>query len=163
LRCRFSQHRHRGRLKLGRNSAFTLTEVDSVSTNTLASAANAIVSLTSPGKTSTTVKIKPLYVNGAAKTMTLTLTDAAGTTQTVNADATVTGPPAANMVFWFKADAGVTYDGSNNVSAWADQSGNVRDATSSGGNQPLYVASGQNSLPIISMCSPAQSGEMVFH
>lgn len=47
-------------------------------------------------------------------------------------------------VLWLRADMGITKDGSDRVSAWADQSGgglfaSVLQAT--GANQPLYVAS----------------------
>ena len=44
---------------------------------------------------------------------------------------------------WLKADAGITKDGSNNVSAWADQSGGGRNMTqATGANQPLWVDGG---------------------
>lgn len=59
-------------------------------------------------------------------------------------------PPSTGLKFWVKADAGVTKDSNNYVSAWADQSGNgydVSQATSS--NQPLYVASVLNGKPVI--------------
>ena len=37
-------------------------------------------------------------------------------------------PPTANLALWLKADAGVTLSGSN-VTSWADQSGNGKNAT----------------------------------
>ncbi len=47
----------------------------------------------------------------------------------------------AGCVLWLKADAGITMDGANRVSVWADQSGNSNDATqATGARQPLYVA-----------------------
>lgn len=53
----------------------------------------------------------------------------------------------SGLALWLKADAGVTYDGSNIVSSWADQSGNGFDGTATG--SPLRIASGLNSLPVI--------------
>ncbi len=51
---------------------------------------------------------------------------------------------------WWKADAGITKDGGDLVSDWADQSGNGNDLVqATGTNQPLFVADVQNSLPII--------------
>ena len=42
---------------------------------------------------------------------------------------------------WLKADAGITKDGSDLVSSWADQSGNGRDMTqATGANQPTWTA-----------------------
>lgn len=60
------------------------------------------------------------------------------------------------MVFWLRADAGITKDGSDRVSQWDDQSGtgdankNVTQGT--GGNQPLWNASSANfnNLPTLS-------------
>jgi hypothetical protein len=51
-------------------------------------------------------------------------------------------PTTTNLVRWYKADAGITKNGSNRVSAWADQSSaasNLSQSTS--GNQPLWTAS----------------------
>lgn len=46
----------------------------------------------------------------------------------------------AGCQLWLKADAGITKDGSDYVSAWADQSGNGNDAVqATGGAQPLWV------------------------
>lgn len=59
-------------------------------------------------------------------------------------------PPPAAPIAWYKADVGVTYDGSDLVSAWADQSGNSYDATVyDAGYEPLYVPNHYNSLPWI--------------
>ncbi|MCC7044909.1 MAG: hypothetical protein IT183_13680, partial [Acidobacteria bacterium] len=45
-------------------------------------------------------------------------------------------------VLWLRADLGITKDGSDNVSNWADQSGNGNDAVQgTGANQPLWEAS----------------------
>lgn len=56
------------------------------------------------------------------------------------------------LVTWLRSDVGVTYDGSNNVSAWADQSGKGANATTSG-SMPTRIASGINGLPSISFAS----------
>ena len=55
----------------------------------------------------------------------------------------------ANLELWLKADAGITFNGSD-VSAWADQSGNGRNATqNTASRQPLFVASVINGLPAV--------------
>lgn len=60
-----------------------------------------------------------------------------------------TGLPSG-MQLWLKADAGVTKDGSNKVSAWADQSGNGGNATESTSSiQPTWVTSGLNGQPVL--------------
>ncbi len=56
--------------------------------------------------------------------------------------------PTANLALWLKADALALNDG-DAVSAWADSSGNGRDATESGANRPTYKASIINGRPII--------------
>ena len=51
---------------------------------------------------------------------------------------------------WLKADAGVTKDINNNISAWHDESGNNFQAAQGNlGNQPLWVGSGAGSLPAV--------------
>ncbi len=55
----------------------------------------------------------------------------------------------SGLLFWFKADAGVT-QASNLVSQWDDQSGNGYHATAAGAQRPTYTASALNSLPGIS-------------
>lgn len=50
-------------------------------------------------------------------------------------------------VLWLRSDLGVTKDGSNNVTQWADQSGQGNHAAP--GTAPLYVASGVNGKPVI--------------
>ena len=57
--------------------------------------------------------------------------------------------PTNELSLWLKADKGVTYDGSNNVSAWEDQSTNENDASASIGQQPVYVANSLNGKPIL--------------
>lgn len=50
-------------------------------------------------------------------------------------------------VWWHEASLGVTKNGSNIVSSWADQSGNGNTVTSGAG--PLWVATGAGSRPYI--------------
>ncbi len=47
----------------------------------------------------------------------------------------------AGCLLWVRADLGVTKDGSNLVSTWADQSGAGRDFTEAGSSRPLWVTS----------------------
>ncbi len=55
-----------------------------------------------------------------------------------------------NLALWLKADAGITKDGSNYVSAWADQSGNGNNATQGSGlAQPLWVDGVLNNKPVL--------------
>lgn len=64
----------------------------------------------------------------------------------------VTQPDAiGNLVFWVKADAGVTTNASGTVTAWADQSAKGNLATNAAASGPLYVASepGLNNRPTL--------------
>jgi len=61
--------------------------------------------------------------------------------------------PQSGLSLWLKADAGVTLSGSN-VTAWADQSGNGRNASPVDVN-PTYNSSDLNSKPTISLSSVA--------
>ncbi|MHB9022786.1 MAG: Ig-like domain-containing protein [Armatimonadota bacterium] len=76
-----------------------------------------------------------------------------GTVDSNTATITVTitpNPVTANLTLWLKADTGVTKDGNDKVSAWADQSGQGHDLTQSSDTlKPLYVASGINGEPVI--------------
>lgn len=59
-------------------------------------------------------------------------------------------PPPAEKILWLKADVGVTYDGSDLVTLWEDQSGNGNDVTPyDTGYEPLWVDNSINSLPTI--------------
>ena len=54
------------------------------------------------------------------------------------------------MKLWLKGDAGVTKDGSNKVSAWADQSGNGNNATqATSSKQPTWVDNAVNGHPVM--------------
>lgn len=60
-------------------------------------------------------------------------------------------PSMTGLLGWYDADSEfVTKDGSNYVSAWADKSGQGNHLSQgTGANQPLWVASGQNSRPLV--------------
>lgn len=66
----------------------------------------------------------------------------------------------SGLQYWFKTDAGVTQS-LGAVSAWADQSGNGRNATASNPNMPVYATNQLNGLPSITF-SPASSQRMTF-
>lgn len=55
----------------------------------------------------------------------------------------------SGLVFWFKADAGITQSGGL-VTQWDDQSGNARHATASGATRPTYTTGALNGLPGVS-------------
>jgi autotransporter-associated beta strand protein len=55
-----------------------------------------------------------------------------------------------NCGLWLHAGAGLTTNATGNVSVWADQSGNGRNATQgTAGAQPVWVASAANGLPAL--------------
>jgi len=58
-------------------------------------------------------------------------------------------PITTDLTFWVKADAGVTKDGSNYVTAWADQSPDSQPSAGPDGTQPLWVANALNGKPVI--------------
>ena len=59
-------------------------------------------------------------------------------------------PADSSLLLWLKADGGVTYDGSNRVSAWADQSPSGWSAQqSNSAYQPVYAPAGINGQPAV--------------
>jgi hypothetical protein len=56
--------------------------------------------------------------------------------------------PSSGLQLWLRADAGVAYDGSNNVTTWSDQTGNY-PVTQSGSAEPTYVANDINGEPAL--------------
>lgn len=58
-------------------------------------------------------------------------------------------PTIAGLVAWYDASLGITKDGGNLVSTWADQSGNGVTITSSGSNRPLWRSSESNGYPAV--------------
>lgn len=60
-------------------------------------------------------------------------------------------PVTSGLVLRLESDAGVTTDGSNNVSAWADQSGQGHNGIPpTASNQPTLIAGALNGLPGLS-------------
>ena len=60
--------------------------------------------------------------------------------------------PLSGLALWLKADAGVTTSGSN-VTAWADQSGNSKNATAI--ESPIYETNSINGKPALVFASNA--------
>lgn len=56
-------------------------------------------------------------------------------------------PSIAGLRLWLKADVGIT--GASDISRWADQSGNGKDATNVSGALPKLIASQINGLPVV--------------
>lgn len=54
----------------------------------------------------------------------------------------------SGLSLWLKSDAGVTLSGSD-VTAWADQSGNGNNASSSIGTRPTFVSNILNAKPVL--------------
>lgn len=54
-----------------------------------------------------------------------------------------------SMQLWLASDYGITKDGSNKVSAWADKSSNANNAVNSGSLKPLWVNAQIDSKPVI--------------
>jgi hypothetical protein len=68
---------------------------------------------------------------------------------------------SANLVSWLRADVGVTYNASNQVSLWPDQSANGFNASQSNSpNQPILVTGAVNGLPAIKF-TPGSSGQFL--
>jgi hypothetical protein len=60
----------------------------------------------------------------------------------------------SSLLYWLRADAGVTTDGSNNVAVWGDQTSQDNDfAQDNVARQPLWVANGINGQPGVRFAS----------
>ena len=70
------------------------------------------------------------------------------TIRKVGGEATFSPANLSGLSLWLKADAGVTLSGSD-VTAWADQSGNGNNASSSPGTRPTFVSPFLNGKPAI--------------
>ena len=57
--------------------------------------------------------------------------------------------PTADLEFWVRADAGVTKDGSNYVTSWADQTPSSTEFAGPDGTQPLWVSGALGGKPVI--------------
>jgi hypothetical protein len=81
-----------------------------------------------------------------AGTETITATHATlSPDSTGNISVTYTASSISGLQTWFRANYGVTYNVSNEVSAWSDASGNANDASQGTSSmQPIYTASAIN-------------------
>jgi len=61
----------------------------------------------------------------------------------------IDGLPNCDPILWLKADAGVTVNGSNEVTQWADQSGNNHHAVADGTTLPTLQPNTINNKPVI--------------
>ena len=74
------------------------------------------------------------------------------------------------LKLWLKADAGITKDAGDFVSAWADQSGNGLDVTQgTPASQPVFVPNALNGIPVVrfdgtddSLFRPSVTGSSLF-
>jgi hypothetical protein len=68
---------------------------------------------------------------------------------------------SVNLISWLRADVGVAYNSSNQVSLWNDQSANGYNASQlSSSNQPTLVTGAVNGLPVISF-NPSSAGQFL--
>ncbi|HEY3416195.1 MAG TPA: Ig-like domain-containing protein, partial [Armatimonadota bacterium] len=59
-------------------------------------------------------------------------------------------PVTSNLTLWLKADTGITKDGNNKISAWADQSGQGHNVSQGNANyQPVYTENILNGRPVV--------------
>lgn len=91
--------------------------------------------------------------SNASASNTATFTDLAYLTNVVQR--------STNLVSWLRADVGVTYDGSAQVSLWSDQSSNgFNGSQGSLENQPTLCLNAANGLPAIEF-TPGSSGQFL--
>ncbi|MEM8485676.1 MAG: T9SS type A sorting domain-containing protein [Bacteroidota bacterium] len=77
---------------------------------------------------------------------------------TFGANMPAPGGVASNLALWLKSDAGVT-ESAGDISVWADQSGNARDAAANGvSNLPAFAASDLNYNPIVAFDASNSEG-----
>ena len=68
---------------------------------------------------------------------------------------------SANLISWLRADVGVSYNASNQVSLWPDQSANgFNGAQTNSTNQPVLVTGAINGFPAIKF-TPGGSGQFL--
>jgi hypothetical protein len=128
-------------------------------TFSIASGSDGLVSVSNVGPTTTSLSITTdasgnatiYYESGGDtfKTNTINAT-AVSESGSVSVSFTENCGVQSGMVLWLKADAGVTTDGSGNVSAWADQSPAAENAAqSTSGDEPQVVTNALNGKPVI--------------
>jgi hypothetical protein len=97
-----------------------------------------------------------LLPTNPATTVSITATAWSSTNSTA---ATFTAHTMDGLLVWLRADAGVTADGSGNISQWADQTPNHYNATASGNNRPIFAgSSGPGGKPAIGFYVTNQFG-----
>lgn len=70
---------------------------------------------------------------------------------------------STSLVCWLRSDNGITYDGSNNVSFWTDQSSNgYNGSQTDSANQPTLVPDAINGLPAIEFTPGTDSQFLQF-
>lgn len=129
-------------------SGFKLNSVGGVSIETaINSVTDQIIALDSNSKTSRTVVITPIQDNSTSeKTMTLTVSDATGTTQAISGDVTLSdtianiGSILARFVAYDSAVTSVASTSGTELCNWPDISGNGYHATGTTGSCPKAVS-----------------------
>jgi hypothetical protein len=104
--------------------------------------------------TSSSVYSSPLTITATttvkAKCIHATWTSSGTVVRTYTIDSSTASVPRTGQLIWLRSDVGVEADGSNNVSAWRDQSGLGTDALqSTSGQYPLRTASAINGYPAL--------------
>ncbi len=131
-------------------SGFKITSVAGLATSiTPASGTDTVVGLTYSGQPSATVTFLPVFTDGTAKTMTVSVADAGGTTTSIAADATFTNPipGISGLLAWYHAD-GIAQSENSSVTTWPDDSGNANNATqSTAAARPLLNLTAVGGLP----------------
>jgi hypothetical protein len=61
----------------------------------------------------------------------------------------ITTGSSSALTIWLKGDAGITKDSSNNVSAWADQSGHGANMAQTDANKQPLQTTAQNGIPLV--------------
>jgi hypothetical protein len=130
-------------------SAFTVTDVSA--TQTASTSADIVLGFSSNGVTSKTLTFRPTYQDTSTKTMTLTMTDAAGNSIVKTADVTFSNPIlSASLVGWFRADTITGLSNGDTVATWINSADNTKNATqSTSGSRPTFVTNGKNGYPIV--------------
>jgi hypothetical protein len=102
-----------------------------------------------------TVPIQFNYPGSVTLTATVTDNNLGITASSAPVSVTITGSPPAytpgtNLQLWLEANAGVTTNGSGEVTAWADQSGNNNNAALGAGGSPApLLANALNGQPSV--------------
>ncbi len=83
--------------------------------------------------------------NPQTRTVSFTVTDGSDTSTSATREISLSAVQSiSGLQLWLKGDAGISTNGNNRITRWADQSGNSRDFTSSSGSRPRFNNSDQN-------------------